>query len=155
MPARRITMRRLLHDLRYAFRQLRKSPSFAMTAVLPLALGIGALTTVATWTNAVLYNPWPHVAAPRELRFVDATVLGNDGYSIHYDKYRFLREQGRSFNEAAAFAIATVNLTVPDTQPQAIYIGTVSSNYFQILRLNAQTGRFFAPNANDRAYGAN
>src|SRR6202142_430274 len=140
MPARRITMRRLLHDLRYAFRQLRKSPSFAMTAVLPLALGIGALTTVATWTNAVLYNPWPHVAAPRELRFVDATVLGNNGYSVHYEHYQFLRAQGRSFQDAIGFANTTVSLTLPGADPQAIGIGIVSTNYFQFLGLRAQAG---------------
>jgi len=145
----------MLQDLRYTVRRMRKSPGFTLTAVLTLALGIGALTTVATWTNAVLYNPWPHVAAPRDLRFVDATVLGNDGYSVHYDQYRFVREQGRSFQDAAAFATTTANLTAPDAQPQAIYIGTVSSNYFQILGLNAQTGRFFQLNANDRTYGAN
>jgi predicted lysophospholipase L1 biosynthesis ABC-type transport system permease subunit len=58
----------ILAEIRFALRKLIRSPGFSATAVLTLALGIGALTTVATWTNAVLYNPWPHVAAPRELR---------------------------------------------------------------------------------------
>src|SRR3954447_20863337 len=73
-----VRLEHLLQDLRFAIRQLRRSPGFTVTAVLTLALGIGALTTVATWTNAVLFNPWPHVVAPRELRFIDATVLGNN-----------------------------------------------------------------------------
>jgi predicted permease len=145
----------LSQDLRFAFRQLRKSPGFTVTAVLTLALGIGALTTVATWTNAVLYNPWPHVNAPRELRFIDATVLGNQGYSVHYDAYRFLRASGRSWQDAIAFAQAQVNLTQRGTQAQAMTAGLVSSNYFQFLGLAPQSGSFFPPHGNDRAYGSN
>ena len=129
----------LWQDLRFAFRQLRKSPGFTLTAVLTLALGIGALTTVATWTNAVLYNPWPHVNAPRELRFIDATVLGNDGYSVHYDNYQFLRDSGRSWKHAIAFSQGQVNLTQRGTQAQAITAGVVSSNYFQFLGLAPQS----------------
>jgi predicted permease len=147
-------MRTLLYDVRYALRQLRKSPGFALTAVLTLALGIGALTTVATWTNAVLYNPWPHVTAPRDLRFVDATVLGSEGYSVHYDQFRFLREQGHSFSDAAAFDLTMVNLASANQQPRAIPAGIVSSNYFQFLGIQPQVGRFFQPVTNDRAYGA-
>jgi predicted permease len=150
-----LRLEHLLQDLRFALRQLRRSPGFTITAILTLALGIGALTTVATWTNAVLFNPWPHVAAPRELRFIDATVLGNSGYSVHYDNYRFLRESGRSWKDAIAFAMAPVNLTEHGAQPRAITAGLVSSNYFQFLGLTPQSGRFFTPNANDRAYGAN
>ena len=148
-----LRLEHLLQDLQFALRQMRRSPGFTITAVLTLALGIGALTTVATWTNAVLYNPWPHVAAPRELRFVDATVLGNNGYSVHYDNYRFMRESGRSWKDAIAFAQTTVNLNQADGQPQALAIGLVSSNYFRFLGLRPQGGRFFPPDSNDRAYG--
>ncbi len=143
----------LVRDIRYALRQLRRSPGFAVTAVLTLALGIGALTTVATWTNAVLFNPWPQVSAPRALRFIDATVLGGEGYSVHYDQYQYVRNQAKSFSEAAAFSIARLNLSLPDAQPQAVTGGTVSTNYFQLLGLKPQLGRYFDSSANDRAYG--
>ncbi len=133
-------------------RQLRRSPGFALTAILTLALGIGGLTTVATWTNAVLYNPWPHVAAPRELRFIDATVLGNSGYSVHYDHYEFLRDSGGSWREAVAFSMSPVNLTQPRVQPLVISAGIVSLNYFQFLGLSPERGRFFQPDSDDRAY---
>ena len=141
-------------DLRYAVRQLRMSPGFALTAILTLALGIGALTTVATWTNAVLFNPWPQVRDARALRFVSATVLGSDGYSVQYPQLEFLRKQSRSFEDAAAFDFATINLALPNTQSQAIPAGTVSSNYFQLLGVKPEVGTFFQSDANDRAYGS-
>jgi macrolide transport system ATP-binding/permease protein len=150
-----LRLEHLLRDLQFAVRQMRRSPGFSITAVLTLALGIGALTTVATWSDAVLYSPWPRVEAPRELRFVDATVLGNSGYSVHYDNYRFMRESGHSWKDAVAFAQTQVNLTEPGTEPRAFTAGLVSSNYFQFLGISPQSGRFFQPNANDRAYGAN
>jgi predicted permease len=141
-------------DLRYAVRQLRMSPGFTLTAVLTLALGIGGLTTVATWTNAVLFNPWPQVRDARSLRFISATVLGSNGYSLHYDQLQFVRQQSRSFSEAAAFEFTTLNLALPNTQPQAINGGIVSANYFQLLGVKPEIGTFYAPNANDRAYGS-
>ncbi len=141
-------------DLRYAVRQLRMSPGFTLTAVLTLALGIGALATVATWTNAVLFNPWPQVRDARALRFISATVLGSDGYSVHYDQVQYLRQQAHSFGDVAAFDFATINLALPNTQPQAIPAGTVSSNYFQTLGVKPEVGNFFPPDADDRAYGS-
>jgi predicted permease len=147
-------MNTMLNDIRYALRQLSKSPGFAVTAVLTLALGIGALTTVATWTNAIAYNPWPQVAASRDIRFVSATVLGSDGYSIHYDQFRFVREQGHSFSDAIAFDLSKVNLAGPHLEARAIAAGTVSSNYFQFLGIQPQVGRFFQPITNEREYGA-
>jgi predicted permease len=147
-------MNNVWNNLRFALRQLRKAPGFTLTAVLTLAVGIGALTTVATWTNAVLYNPWPHVANPSSMRFIDATVLGGEGYSVHYDEMRFVREHSRSFSNLSVFNMSVFNLNLPGEQAQAIEGGTVSSNYFQFLGLKPQIGRFFDVNANDRAYGS-
>ena len=141
-------------DLLYALRQLRKAPGFTLTAVLTLALGIGALTTVATWTNAVLYNPWPQVANQASIRFIDATVLGNDGYSLHYDEFRFVKTESRSFSDGAAFNVGTLNVSAPGAQAQAVMAGTVTANYFRFLGVEPQLGRLFAPDADDRAFGS-
>jgi len=143
-----------VQHLRYALRQLRKAPGFTITAILTLAIGIGALTTVATWTNAVLYNPWPQVTSARTLRFIDATVLGSDGYSVSYDQYRFLREQARSFEDAAAFDLTMLNMASAGKQPEAISAGIVSANYFHLLGITPETGRFFKPDASDRLFGS-
>jgi len=147
-------MTTFLLDIRFALRQLRKSPGFALTAVLTLGLGIGALTTVATWTNAVLFNPWPQVTDARSLRFISATVLGSNGYSVHYDQHQFVRRQAHSFSDAAIFSHPTMNLNRAGEQAQAIEGGVVSANYFHMLGVKPQLGQFFQANADDRAYGA-
>ena len=144
----------MLRDIRFAVRQLMKSPGFALTTVATLALGIGALTTVMTWTNAVLFNPWPQVRDARSLRFLSATVLGNGGYSVHHEQVQFVKQQARSFSDAAGFDSTMVNLDLPRTQPEAIEAGLVNSNYFQLLGVMPQVGRFFQADANDQVYGA-
>jgi predicted permease len=147
-------MSHLLQDLRYAMRQLRRAPGFTLAAVLTLALGIAALTTVFTWIKAVLYDPWPHVRDPRSLRFIDATVRGSEGYSIHFDQVEYLRERNKSLDDIAAFMVNPVDLASPGAAPEALSSGLVSSNYFRLLGVSPQLGRLFDPNANDRAYGS-
>jgi predicted permease len=144
----------LLQDVRYTLRQLRKSLGFTMIAVLTLALGIGALITVAVWTNAVLFDPWPQVRDVRSLRFIDATVLGNDGYSVRYGQLQFLRQHGHSFSQSAAFEGSDLNVYSRNGEPQVTHGGTVSSNYFYLLGVKPELGRFFQPDADDRVYGA-
>ena len=136
-------------------RQLRKSPVFTVTAALTLAVGISALTTVFTWMKAILYDPWPHVAQPGNIRFIDATVgTGGSGYSVHFDEFRFLRAQTNVFLEAIGFDLTMLDIAPPGAHPEAIQAGVVASNYFQFLGLKPELGQFFDPNANDRAYGS-
>jgi predicted permease len=141
-------------DIRYALRQLHKSPGFTVTAVFTLALGIGALITVTIWTNAVLFDPWPQVRDARSLRFIDATVLGNDGYSVHYDQLQFLRQQSHSFSQGATFEGRDLSINSAHGVPQVSRGGTVSSNYFNLLGVKPELGRFFQSDADDRVYGA-
>ncbi|HUY95060.1 MAG TPA: ABC transporter permease [Terracidiphilus sp.] len=144
----------MMRDIRFAIRQLVKSPGFTLTTVATLALGIGALTTVMTWTNAVVFNPWPQVRDASSLRFLSATVLQGSGYSVHHDEVQFVRRQSRSLSDAAGFDSTTVNLDLPNTQPEAIEAGLVNSNYFQLLGVKPQAGRFFQADANDGDFGA-
>src|SRR6516165_3755040 len=103
-------MNHMFQDLRYAMRQLRHAPGFTLAAVLTLALGIAALTTVFTWIKAVMFDPYPHVTDPRSLRFVDATVHGGQGYSVHFDQYEFLRDRDQSLVNPAMFTIDVFDL---------------------------------------------
>lgn len=144
----------LLQDLKYAIRQLRRAPGFTLAAVLTLALGIAALTTVFTWIKAVMFDPYPHVSDPRSLRFVDATVHGDQGYSINFDAYEAVRDRDNSLVNPVVFTLGVVDLASPGAQPEALATGVVSSNYFQLLGLTPQLGRFFTPGANEHVYGA-
>jgi predicted permease len=146
-------MTHLWQDLRYAVRQLRKTPGFTLTVVLTLALGIGALTTVVTWTNAILFNPWPHVQKPTQLRFISATVLGSTGYSVNYRQFEFVREQARSVSDVAVFNLIKISLASEGGEARSLWVDEVSSGFFRLLGVQPQLGHFFDPNASDRAYG--
>src|ERR1700741_5675568 len=99
----------MLADLKFGLRQLRKSPGFTMTAVLTLALGIGATTAIFTLVHAVLLKSLP-VAKPSELFRVgdveNCCVNGGlqDDWSLFsYDKYKTFRDGTQGFTELAAF----------------------------------------------------
>lgn len=140
-------------DLRYALRQLRRSPGFALVAVLTLALGIGAVTTVFTWANAVFFNPWPQVRAASQIRSFSANVHGDGGYSLHYEHLLYLREHDPSFSEFAAHEMFPVDLASTGARAERNWAGIVSSNYFQFLGVNPALGRAFIPH-DDRTYGS-
>jgi len=103
-------MNTLLYDLRYALRQLRKSPGFTLTVVVTLALGIGANAAIFTLVNSVLLKSLP-VADPRTLVrlgddndcCVDDGVKGNGDYTLFStDTYQQIKKNTPEFEELAA-----------------------------------------------------
>lgn len=143
----------MLQDLRYALRQLKKNPGFAAVAVLTLALGIAAVTTVFTWANAVFFNPWPQVRAANEIRTLAASVHGASGYTLHYNQLQYLRAHHHGFADTTAHEMFPVDLAGGDARPERYWAGIVSSNYFQMLGINPILGRTFTIQ-DDRAYGS-
>ncbi len=133
----------LLQDIRFAFRQLRKSRGFAFVAILTLALGIGANTAVFSVADAVLLKP---------LRFADPASLAIvweklPAYSIARNTVsppNFLdwQQQNRSFNGLAAFLDQPVNLTGAG-RPEQIDVEQVSANFFSVLGVEPTLGRGF------------
>ncbi|MBV9613701.1 MAG: ABC transporter permease, partial [Acidobacteriaceae bacterium] len=146
-------------DLKYAARTLAHSPGFAAAALLSLALGIGANTAIFTLTNAVFLHPLPVKDPSRVLEVftVDhATRTAAPNLTrtpMSYPNLVDFRAQNRVFSGMAAFTQAGVTLTgfgKPVQQPAFL----VSANYFDVLGLRAETGRFFRPDE-DRTDGGN
>src|SRR5262252_8372615 len=140
----------MLQDLRYALRHLKKSPGFTVIAVLTLAVGIAAVTTVFTWANAVLFNPWPQVHSANEIRALDAGVNGGRGFTMHYEQLQFLRQHHHGYADLTAHEMFPVDLSSGDARPERYWAGIVASNYFQMLGVNPVLGRAFAAH-DDRA----
>lgn len=143
----------MLQDLRYSLRQLRKSAGFTLVVILTLAVGIGAVTTVVTWANAVMFNPWPQVRDARQLRFVSAVTSNGSGYSQHYNQLEYLRQNGRGFSDLTANEMAAFDLSGSGAIPERYWGGIVASNYFRFLGVQPVLGRGFTPQ-DDRAYGS-
>jgi predicted permease len=149
----------LMHDVRYALRQLRKTPGFTATAILTLALGIGANAAIFTLVNAVLMRDLP-VADPATL-----VRLGNDdnccvnsggfpdnnAYSLFStDTWQQLKKNLPEFQELAAvesgFSYRPVTVRRDGTQEAARSVmgEFVSGNYFRTFGLTPRAGRFIA-----------
>src|SRR5262245_4818305 len=97
-PARTNVMDSLLQDFRFAARLLLKSPTFSVIAVLCVAIGIGANTTIFSVVNAILLRPFPY-ADPESIVAVHETQVKNEieRGAFSYLDYRDLREQNTSF----------------------------------------------------------
>lgn len=143
----------LLDDVRYAFRQLRKSPGFAVTAVLMLALGICANSTVFSWINGTLLHPVPGAHATDELVTVmRGTWNVSPSPPLSYPDYRDLRDANHSFTGILAYHHDWLTLT-GGSDPQRIYVTNTSSNYFDLLGIKPMLGRFFLPGEEARQGG--
>ena len=144
----------LWRDIRYALRQLRKSPIFAATTVLTLALGIGATTAIFSAMNAVLLRLLP-AANPKQLFFLHlpddqpygAHSTGDSETSFSLPVFRVLRQDRRAFSEVMAFAPlggSKVAVRFGDGLPEQAAADMVSGNFFSGLGVAAATGRMLS-----------
>jgi putative ABC transport system permease protein len=145
-------MTTLTDDLRYALRQMRKSPIFALTAVLTLALGIGANTAIFTLLDQALLRSLP-VRDPKQLTLLQFTGSdtghledygGEQGNYFSYPMYRDLAEKNSVFSGALATSRAQVGV-VWQNHPELAQAEMVSGNYFDVLGVRPALGRLLVP----------
>ena len=131
----------LLQDLRYGIRSLRKNPAFTAIAVLTLALGIGANTSVFSVVNSVLINPLPY-PHPDQLVTLHESKPNFRAGSISYPNFRDWQRNNHSFS-AVAIARATSFTLTGLGEAEQINARFISSDYFSMLGVNPVLGRFF------------
>jgi hypothetical protein len=133
------TLESIWSDVRFALRQLRRSPGFTIAAVLTLALAIGANAVVFSILNAFLLRPL-NVARPQSLYQLQH---GNEASAYQsYPDYLDLRDRNRSFDSLVAYTADEVGLDA-GSDPTEVWVEEASGNYFDALGLQPYLGHFF------------
>src|SRR5207302_8907690 len=158
-----LRMELLIHDVRYALRQLRKSPGFTFTVVITLALGIGANTAIFTLVHGILLRSLPVNDPSRLYRIGDKNDCcyynnyqndNGDFDLLSYDLYLHLKQAAPEFEQLAAVEAGGNGFSVrqgaaPARRMRSEY---VSGNYFSTLGVGPYAGRLL--NENDDTPGA-
>jgi len=142
-------MSTLLHDIRFAFRVLAKSPGFTLIAVLTLALGIGANTAIFSVVNGVLLRPLPFRDPSRLVLIAEKSPF--PVISTSFENFSDWRDQSASFERMQAVRSAAITLTGAG-DPERLNVQMATAGVFEMLGINAQLGRTFLTEE-DRAGG--
>ena len=143
----------LLQDLKYGFRTLNKNRGFTAVAVLTLALGIGANTTIFSWINSTLLDPIPGAAHTDRIVSITRGGTVEDPGEFSYPDYADLRAENRSFSSLVGFAFRPVDLTGTG-EPERVWAAHVTANYFDMLGVRPVLGRGFVPAEGQKPGGA-
>jgi predicted permease len=142
-------MRSFRDDLRFGFRVWWNNPGFTLVAVLTLALGIAANTTVFGWIDAVLLNPFPGVRDPGELAVLETTTANRDWpIGMSFTDYRDYRDNLKLVSGVAVGRITPLSLGA-DGRTERAWGELVSGNYFGLLGVKPVLGRAFLPEESD------
>ena len=137
-------METIWQDLRYSLRVLAKAPGFTAVAILTLAIGMGASVTIFSWVRAVLLNPLPGVAEPDRIVALESLTPDADWVPTSYLDFRDLRDNCKlmeSMSVAKPVALAVGN----EDNIERVWGEVVSGNFFDLLRVKPELGRFFSP----------
>jgi predicted permease len=136
-------------DLRYALRQLRRSPGFAFLAVFTLAMAIGANVIVFGVINALILHSLP-VPEPNRV----FTIQGNEvsDLSVSYPNYEDIRDRSQAFSAVADFRATRIGLDTSGTA-NPVWAYEVSGNYFPMLGVRPVLGRLFTPAEDTKVNG--
>src|ERR1700678_1516699 len=124
-------MQTLFHDLRYALRQLGKTPGLALLAILTLALGVGANTAIFTVIESVLLRPLPYPHSDR-LLYIEPNGDDSGFGSTSWMNYQDLRAQSKLLQDAAGYS-EDVGVLETQDRSQSVAAPRVTTNLFSML----------------------
>jgi putative ABC transport system permease protein len=133
----------LVRDLRHGFRLLRRAPGFALTAILTLALGIGATTALFTVVNAVLLEPLPFPDSNRLVQVWRSELPALTYGSASYARYLDWRANQRVFTDLGAWSPRGVTIAGPQG-PERAPGATASASFFRVINAAPVIGRYFS-----------
>jgi predicted permease len=134
-------MHTFFQDLGYTLRQLRRTPSFALTAILTLTMAIAANVIVFGVIDGLLLHPLP-VPQPRQLYQIQGQQ--SDALSLSYPNYRDIRDRNSTFSAISVYRLARIGIGVHGAA-QPVWGYETSGNYFDMLGVQPLLGRFFHP----------
>ncbi len=134
----------LLQDLRVGLRLLRKSPAQMAAAVVTLALGIAAVTTVFGWVDAVLLRPLPGTSAPHELAAIEELSPAGQPLACAHPDFRDFQRGADLLSGLAASHFSAFTVGSGDGA-QRVFGQIVSANFFAVLGVKPVIGRVFSP----------
>jgi predicted permease len=143
----------LLHDIKFASRQLIRNPSFASAAIVTLALGIAANSTIFSWINSTLLDPIPGIAHTSDM----ITIMRGERSEhptppFSYLDFADLRDSTRTFTGLLAYHDDYMAITGSD-KPERVYGTLASSNYFEVLGVRPILGRSLQSTAPNERLG--
>jgi putative ABC transport system permease protein len=142
----------MLNQLKYAARALARTPVFTLTAILTIALGIGASTAIFSVMNAVLLRPLPYRDADRLVTiWGDLTKRNVTDFPMPPGDLYDLRQQGTLFEETAALVTFRQPLRRGEGEPELVRVGGVTPNLFHTLGIRVALGRDFVDNDGNSA----
>lgn len=137
-------METLLQDIRFGFRQLVKKPGFAVLAIISMALGIGANTSIFSLVDTALLRPLA-VKEPSQLVELYGTLQNGAEWSLQsYPNYKEYRDRNTVFSGLSVYRVVVSSLTVNNSS-QRVWGYLVSGNYFDVLGVKPMLGRSFLP----------
>lgn len=142
----------LRRDLRFGARSLRKSPAFAITAVLCAALGIGTTAAIVSTSHSILIRPLPYPDADQLVSlYGENTVRGYRGSNISYPDFEAWRDGNQTFEGIGIWTWNSLTLSDAGTEAERVNGFQISANLFRLLRVNPARGRHFLPGEDGRS----
>ncbi len=134
-----------MNDFRYGFRSLLHNPGFALTAILSMALGIGAIATVFSIADGLVLRPLP-VPNPGNIVTVSARTPSGSYGAVSYPDFLDFRDRNRSFKGLAAYELMPFGFAADSKQQPSMKAGLlVSGNFFDVMKVTPTQGRTFRP----------